>query len=174
VPTRSRRQSFPTRRRANKAWAGFATTGGVAVAASTKVLLGTFVLSNANIDETFLRTVGVLGVASDQVVADEDWSGAMGIITVTDIAAAAGAASIPGPITDRSDDGWFVYVPFMGSINVGDSTGIQPNLVSLFNFDSKAKRRFAEGQVAAIMVENSSASSGFNVQLIFRSLAMLS
>ena len=171
---RSTSRSFPTRRRANKAWAGFATTAAIAVAANTKVLLGSFALSNPNIDETFLRTVGVLSVQSDQVAASENWSGAFGIVGVTDLAIAAGAASIPGPITDRSDDGWFVYVPFLGTINVGDSTGIQSNILSLFPFDSKAKRKFDEGQQAALMVENSSASTGFNVQLIFRSLSMIS
>ncbi len=79
---------------------------------STKILLGVFVLSNVGIGETVRRTIGNIWVVSDQAAADEVQVGAFGCIVVTDLAAAAGAASIPGPFTDANDDGWFVWQGF--------------------------------------------------------------
>ncbi len=95
----------------NRAWAGTVDTEN-AFGGGSKILLGSFSLSNPNIDETILRTVGVLSIRSDQIAAPEEQVGAFGMIKVTDLAIAAGAASIPGPVTDIGDDGWFVHVPF--------------------------------------------------------------
>ncbi len=174
-PEALRRNNVVVRRatRPNRSWAGFALVGPTSVAATSKVLVATFVLSNANIDETILRTVGTLAVFLDQVAADESQVGAMGFIVINDLAIAAGAASIPGPITDIADDGWFVYVPITQRIEVGDSTGVEPHMATQYNFDSRAKRRIEEGRGLAVMVENAG-STGFNVSLVFRTLSMIS
>ncbi len=172
VPTRSRRQ-FPNRRTPNRSWTGTSSTGPVAVAAATKVVLATFVLSNPNIDETILRTVGVLAVQSDQAAASEDQIGALGMIVVNDLALAAGAASIPGPITDIGDDGWFLYVPFAQRLNFSSAVGVNPDFAQLYQFDSKAKRRVEEGSGVALIVENASSGHAFNVELVFRQLSQI-
>jgi len=173
VPSRSR--TIQTRsKRPNRSWAGFASAVVTNVGPGQKILIGNFVLSNSNIDETFLRTVGVLGVQSDQVASNEQQFGALGIIAVSDLAIAAGAASIPGPITDRSDDGWMLYVPFVQTFQVVSASGFDSNHMTQYPFDSKAKRRYEEGMSAAIMVENSHASHAFQIALIFRSLSMIS
>ena len=78
------------------------------VPAASKVLISTFVLADALVDLTILRTVGRFSVGSDQSAGLEPQIGAWGLILVTDRAVAAGVASIPGPFTDAPDDGWFL------------------------------------------------------------------
>ena len=172
MPIRRTRQITGRVTRPNRSWAAFSGVGTSTIAASAKVLLGTFSLSNPNIDETILRTVGVLSVESDQTAATETQIGAFGMISVTDLAAAAGAASIPGPVTDAGDDGWFLYVPFAQTITVATAVGIVRS--TQYTFDSKAKRRFEEGQVIAIMAENASSSHGFKIAMVLRLLSMIS
>ena len=172
MPNRTRR--FQTNRRTpNRSWAGFASTAETAVAASTKVLLGSFTLSNSNIDETILRNVGVLGVTSDQIATTEVQIGAFGMIVVNDLAVAAGAASIPGPITDRTDDGWFVYVPIVQKLQISSNVGNNFQAVTQYQFDSKAKRVVQEGFQIALMVENASSSTAFDIMAIFRTLSQI-
>ena len=170
-----RLQSRQSQRRSppNRAWAGVVSTGFTTVAANTKVLLGFLSLSNPNIDETVLRTVGVLGVMSDQVAATEDIIGAVGMILVSDTAFAAGVASIPGPVTDVADDGWFLYIPIVQAFGFASAVGIDGSFAIQYAFDSKVKRRVEEGQTGAIVVENSSASFGFQVAFVLRLLSMV-
>ena len=132
---------FPTRRTPNRTWAGFSSAAFANVPAATKVLIGGFTLSNPGIDETVLRVAGMLSVTSDQIAASEAQIGAFGMIVVNDLAVAAGAASIPGPITDRSDDGWFVYVPFVNQFTLASAASF--DAVGSLNLEiaSKAKRK---------------------------------
>ena len=150
----------------NYSWAGFVQPARVIIPPATKALLGFFVLDTA-FEETIVRVRGELTVVSDQAVALEDQVGAFGMIRVTDRALAAGAASIPGPVTDSDDDGWFVWVPIaqVGALTV-DSGSIPPYVI-----DSKAQRIIREGQSIAVMVENASAAHGLQVLLSFRALA---
>ena len=116
------------------------------------------ILSNPGIGETVRRTRGWLSINSDQVAAPEEQLGAFGIMVVNDLAIAAGAASIPGPVTDASDDGWFVWVPLLRAGPLATS------LESLnVEFDSKAMRRVEEGFGIAFMVENASATDGLKI-----------
>ena len=137
-------------------WArGFSTDGAyVTVAPSTKVLLGSFSPSVAGINETVRRTRGLISIVSDQTSVIETQAGAFGMVMVTDLAIAAGAASIPGPITDASDDGWFVWQAFFQS-------GLQTSFNN-YEFDSKAMRRMQDGYSAAIMVENANTGLGLD------------
>ena len=91
---------------------------------------------------------------------------------VTDIAAAAGAASVPGPATDVDDDGWFVHEWFQSETEFGDATGIQGNFGNTKQFDSKAKRIIEEGQVVVVVVENLTAVA-FSFALNSRCLSMV-
>ncbi len=171
---RSRQRSFNRSRASpNRDWHGTNSTVFTTVAPATKVLFAGISPSNPGIDETILRTVGVVAVASDQAAADEQQIGAFGIVPVTDLAFAAGAASVPGPITDSSDDGWYVYVPFAQLFAFADATGFVSNKATIYQFDSRAKRILAEGTTMALMFENASASFGFNIAVNFRTLSMV-
>ncbi len=59
-------------RTANRSWSSLVNTGTSNIATDTKVLLGSFSLSNPGIDETILRTVGSISVSSDQTAASEN------------------------------------------------------------------------------------------------------
>ena len=169
-----RRRAFPQRRSPpNRSWAALSSTAVVGVSTSTKVLVSSLSLSNPNIDETLLRNVGRILVKSDQVAATEVMIGAFGMIVVTDLAVAAGAASIPGPITDAADDGWLLYVPLVSDFTFVTAAGFSNTLSSVYDFDSKAKRKTGEGQKIAVMVENASASFQFQIALVMRTLSMV-
>ena len=157
----ARRRSFPQARskRAPTAWSRTITPAPFTVAPVTKILVTSLVLSNPGIRETILRTRGLMGVLSDQSLAPEDQVGAWGIVRVTDIALAAGAAFISGPITERNDDGWLIWQPFMASRN---ATTLE---MTTFPFDSKAMRIIEEGFALAVMVENASPDFGFDFAL---------
>ena len=134
------------------------------IAVSSKTLLGQIVLSNPGINETVRRVLGTIYVQSDQLVANERQIGAFGMAVVSDLALAAGAASIPGPVTDASDDGWFLWQPINWG-NGSDATQIWADHIS-YAFDSRAMRRVQEGYGIAIMVENADAAHVFQIQTV--------
>ena len=152
-------RSFSARRTAPRTdWARLVQALPVTVAAGTKVLIATFTLSNTGISETVRRTRGRLWISSDQSAAPEEQFGAFGLVVVNDLALAAGAASIPGPVTDASDDGWFVWLPFLqnSALGLGAPFGYG------YDFDSKGMRTIDDGFGIAVMVENSHATEGLN------------
>ena len=164
---------FQNQRRPNRDWSAINETVFTTVAAATKVILASFVLKNPGIDETILRSVGSLAVASDQVATTEDYMGAFGMIIVTDTALAAGVVSIPGPVTDGDDDGWFTYVGFSQRFTFITGAGFHPAAATMLPIDSKAKRVLEEGQSVALVVENASATTGFIAALNLRILAQV-
>jgi len=168
---RANTRPFRTGRRQPTNWARITSVAPVTVPAASKVLLTTVVLSNPGIDETVRRTRGLIQVQTDTTTPIEDQTGAMGFVVVNDLAIAAGAASLPGPHTDSSDDGWFVWQPIMQS-GIGNSSGMR--LGERYEFDSKAMRRIEEGFSVAVMVENSNATFGFDIMIGFALLASLS
>ncbi len=130
----------------------------ITIPAGSKVLVGSFVLNNPGIGVTIRRTRGRFAVQSDQSAAVESVIGAWGMVVVSDLALAAGVASIPGPFTDAADDGWFLWEPFsiIGE-KVTGAVGRNP-----IDFDSKAMRKVQEGFGTAIVVENGHATQGLD------------
>ncbi len=157
----------------NRGWTGIFDISTAITAASTKALIASFTPSNSNIDETVLRTVGSLYIRSDQVVASEVQQGAFGMIVVTDAALAAGVASIPGPITDIADDGWFAWVPFSQQFLFSDATGIQSKNMTEYKFDFKSKRKTEDGQSIALVMETTAGSNGLIGVVALRLLSMV-
>ena len=169
-----RGRSFGGQRRAspNRSWSSTFPITSTAVAAGSKILLTSFVLNNPGIDETILRTRGSLMVRSDQIGASEDQFGTLGLIVVTDIALAAGIASIPSPSTNGSNDGWFVWVPFAQRFTFSSAVGVQSQGGMVYDIDSKAKRIVQDGHAVALVIENSSSTFGISVALNLRILSM--
>ena len=121
--------------------------------ASSKVLVAS--ASNAgDIDLTILRTHGIYIAGRDDPSGDQFVSGAFGMMIVTDLAAAAGVASIPGPATNADDDGWIVHSYFMNKVHFGTDVGVQWDAGNAWRFDSKAKRVLAQGRTFVAVVEN--------------------
>ena len=144
---------------------------GVTVGATTKVLIAVG-SSPVSIDLTILRTRGMLMAFPGTPTADRFISGAFGIMVVTDIAAAAGAASIPGPATDASDDGWLVHEWLLSEFEFGTAVGMNPNMGLARAFDSKAKRILEPGSSVVAVCENLT-SAGFTFATNFRCLDMV-
>ena len=70
---------------------------------------------------------------------------------VTNRALAAGAGSLPQPVSDGDDDGWFVWRPIVQSSVFVIGASIQSQV---YEIDSKAMRRVEDGYAIAIMFEN--------------------
>jgi len=143
------------------------------VPAASKVLFATLTLSNQGIDETVLRVVGGIGVASDQSAASELQIGAIGMCLATDTAIAAGVASLPDPVTDASDDIWFMYQSWAQEFIFGTAVGLAPDMRAWYPFDQKAKRIVHSGFSIAVVVANAHASHGFSVIPMIRMLTMV-
>ncbi len=139
-------------------WARSVSTAHLALPAATKLFVGSFGLANPGISETVRRTRGMISAFSDTSSLNEI-VGAFGMVVVSSTAVAVGATAIPGPITDESDDGWFVWVPFvaMGSQSAGGQAGYRAD------FDSKAMRTVDEGFEIAVVFENAHATNAIEV-----------
>ena len=146
------------------------STGQTAIPAASAILDSTLAFAEP---ATIVRVRGSIWVSSDQSSANEEPFGALGFIIVSDAAAAVGVGSLPTPITDEADDGWFVYVPWLASWRLVDATGVQANPFMEYKFDSKAKRKVNEGDTLAVVIENASSADGVNYILKDRTLLML-
>ena len=166
------RQIAGGRRRAPSTWSRFVSVAPVTVPAATKVLIASLVLNNVGISETVRRTRGMVMIGSDQVSVVENQLGSLGMIVVTELALSVGAASLPGPVTQLDDDGWFVWQPFMAKQNLLAQPMSQSKAV--FEFDSKAMRRVEDGYAIAVMIENSSATTGLEAWLALSTLTSIS
>ena len=156
--------------RPNRGWNVTAFAAYTTIPAASKVLLGSFALTNVGVDQTILRVIGLLSVASDQVSNNEQQIGAVGLILVTDIALAAGIASIPGAFSEGEDDGWFAHFMFnQSSVAAGAAPASREYVV-----ESKAKRIWSgTGIVLAIVGENAHATHGLDLIWNFRMLTQV-
>ena len=168
MPRRVQRTFQARGRRQPSTWSRIVPSTSTVVAAGTKALFSTLALSNPGIGETVRRTRGSIMVKSDQAGTDEEQIGALGFVVVSDLAIAAGAASIPGPVSEAQDDGWFVWQPLVNAFEAGEAGR------EIFHYDSKAMRRVEEGFTIAVMVENAHATTGMEVVHAFSLLSSLS
>ena len=168
MPVR-RRTSVPVRRKTqNLSWAGIEIAPTV-IAASTKVILGSFVLTT-EWDETIMRSRGMVVWISDQLAAIETPTAALGMIVVSEDAFTVGISAIPGPVTDISFDEWFFWQPMVAYADNGN-TGKPPNYIS---FDQKGKRIVRQGNRVVIIAEgqDAAASEGGMIAGYMRILGM--
>ncbi len=158
-------------------WGAGANPAAQTVAGNTKVLLQSFtaaVLEDAA-PGTIVRVRGTVMINTDQSAATEAQIGAFGMAVVTEQARVAGAASLPGPVTNAAGDHWFVWTPILSNFRLGSDIGFQESSAQHsigFDIDSKAMRKFAVNDAIVIMVENI-AASGFSITNFFRILFKL-
>ena len=120
---------------------------------------------------TVVRTRGVVYAHSDQGAASENANAALGFMVVREQARAAGIASIPSPITEEFDDGFFVHEFFGAQLQVASAAGIQ--LWPVHRFDSKAQRKVTPDDAIVVTLENANATDGLQYILKFRMLVKL-
>jgi len=145
--------------------AGF--TVATAIAAATRILDQSFTGAqvSAITPFTIIRTVGTIYVRGDQVAADEFAMLGYGGMIVRESARAAGAGSIPTPITEIPDDGWFLF-----GTAAAASGPISGAPVHVYHFDSRASRKVQDGQAIVFTVENSDGAFGLEYWWNFRIL----
>ncbi len=164
MPGRRRYTVAPRARgSANVSWVR-SVFGAITIAGpSTKAVIGT-VVPSTDFDETVRRTRAQLWIKSDQAAVVEDQIGAFGMFIANDAAVTAGAASLLGPVTDASDDAWFVWQP------VQQTTPFPPGASPLgfhYEIDSKAMRKLVQGQQIVMMYETGLSSLGTVIRLGF-------
>jgi len=160
---------FTTRSRSNLEWSDFSDVETNVSGPSVKALLAVLVHDPA-LDITVLRVRMALYIVTDQIVSGEIQAGAIGAISVTSDATAAGAASVPGPVSDPGAD-WFMYQPFTQKFLFSTAVAFTPNAANQIMVDSKAKRIIGPSQRIAIVCESNSDSEGFNVMFQGRLLS---
>ena len=168
MANRRPQRTFTRAKRSGTDWARAMNIGYIVTPALTKQIVGSIALSNQGIGEVVRRTRVQLSLSSDQAVSGEDQIGALGFIVVNDLAFAAGAAALPGPVTDANDDGWFVWMPFHAT-RLEFAPSVNQSFEN-FEQDSKAMRRVEEGFTVAIMIENASLTDGISTHVSFSML----
>ncbi len=118
---------------------------------------------------TITRTVGSVWMHSDQQAATEEPFGAVGMMVVSDKAAALGVTALPSPILQESSDEWFVYGAFAATAGT-----VEGAPVARLDFDSRAQRKVVDGETIVVMLENGSSAFGFTYVIKFRMLVKLS
>ncbi len=143
----ARRQAMRGRSsRPNGTWARALVTA--TIGSGVKSLVTTFSLGNPGIDETIRRTRGRISVHS--TFAPASGEAVVGMMVATDVAIGQGVASLPGPLTERSDDLWFVWEPMLFA------SGAASDNIQVITFDSKAMRKVEEGSGIAVVFESAS------------------
>ncbi len=140
------------------------------LAAATAVLDQSFTQAQFSIfgPGTIVRTRGTIWTSSDQIAASEEPFGAIGMMVVREQARAAGIASIPTPITEEFDDGFFVHGYWGGMAQ--QVTAASTRLWYRYDFDSKAQRKVSPDDAVVVTMENASAADGVLYLMKFRML----
>ena len=113
-----------------------------------------------------------MGVASDQVGATEEQQVGYGEIIVSDQAVAVGVTAVPTPLAD-SQSSWHVFELLAARFQFSSAVGINPNMLTWKEFDSKAMRKVEEGQDLVSVAENSATGDGALVRVFARILIKL-
>ena len=147
----------------------FQTSAPVNIAGGSKVL----VVSTAGLltnPFTIIRSRGFCSIQTDQVIASENQIGAFGIAKVTSLARAAGVASIPGPQTDATWDGWFVHGSFGERFDFVTGAAFDPMMAHTYPIDSKAMRKVDGGDDDIVFVVENFGTNGFRANFAVRFL----
>ncbi len=169
--SRSRVPQYPARLKRKTFWvASGDITGGTALAAGAAILDQSITWSDELGPATIVRTRGTLWVSVDQIAATEEPFGAIGFSVVKNAAAVAGVASVPTPITEESDDSFFLWQAFCASIRLSSAVGITFPSFERYDLDSKAQRKIQQGDTIVATLENANATAGLIYILKFRML----
>ncbi len=119
---------------------------------------------------TIIRTHFELEVRSDQISASEIQQGAFGLGVVTDVAAAAGVASIPTPVSEMGSETWFAHQLLMNDFTVSGTPATAFQGGRVWSIDSKAMRKVEESDDIIVVGEFATGGSGFALRTAGRML----
>ena len=98
-------------------------------------------------------------IQSDQVTAAEEVHGALGVIVVSDQASAAGAASIPAPVSN-ADAPFFIWEGVVNAFIIASNSGFSEPTGTRINIDSKAMRKVGNNEDVAFQFQTATADGG--------------
>jgi len=140
-------------RRTDYNWTGFITVGLTIAESNTNTLGGSLTFNDA---ATIYRLRGQLLIRFDGTSAGDTNIAGVGIIVVQESAVAAGAASVPNPLTDpEADFLWHQYAPFIQPVT-DDVGGVSSSM--RIEVDSKAMRRVKDTQTLQLVASMSAAT----------------
>ncbi len=150
----------------------FTSSAYIAVPANSSVLLGS-IASAVLLDTTpftVIRTRGIVSFSSDQIAANEEQLGGVGLAFTTERARAAGIASLPVPVTSINDDSFFWLQFHGGNFRISSAVGVNPDMATNYEIDSKAMRKVESNDALVLVAENNHATNGFQVAVFIRIL----
>ena len=119
---------------------------------------------------TITRTVGIAALAFDEdFILDQDIFAAWGGVVIQERARVAGVGSMPDPIANIGDDGWFWHQPVLEFI---ESVGTDRSNKS-YTIDSRAQRKVVDGDAIAFMLRLDASSDAVEQAMMVRILCKL-
>ena len=128
--------------------------GSTDISAAGVQILGNGVVAAGGGELTIMRTRGIFDILlTSATAAGDGFTGAVGLIVVSDQAFAAGVASMPSPVNEAANNGWFYHQFF--SVHAGAAGGLSggPEGHQREHVDSKAMRKFDSEQTIVALIE---------------------
>lgn len=140
-----------------KLWIGF-NIASVNVAGTTSQILSSLTAAALLLRPfTILRTRLTFHVETDQIIASEKATGAMGLVVVTSPASAVGVTAVPTPVTEPNAS-WFVYEGFTNRFRFVSAVGVIEPAGTLLKIDSKAMRKVGDDDDVVQVIDNTIAT----------------
>ena len=125
-----------------------------ALSGTGQTILGAGVVMVSEEKSTIVRVRGSLqAYLKTTAAADDGFHCAVGLALVTDEAFAVGATAVPGPISEIDWDGWMYHRIFDVHATGGTASDTIGLSVAQFEVDSKAMRKWDEGNTLMAVVE---------------------
>ena len=150
------RRGFPARSRRTVTWGAGPNAIAQAVSSDGKALSTNGVILTGEAKATIIRIRGHCHLTMGTLNAiGAGFRGAIGLGVVTDDAFVAGAASVPGPLTDSDWDGWMYHQYFdVRAVTASVADGVNALSVSQrWDIDTKAMRKLSDNQVLAMVID---------------------
>jgi hypothetical protein len=155
-------------------WIGISETVTTLAAANTATLINALnAPALALTPFTIVRTVGFMGIRSDQTGVSETYDGAIGFSVVTAQALAIGITAVPTPWTDQGSDAFYVHQVMMQRFLFITGAGVESGMLSWKEYDSRAMRKVNDDEDIAFVAETSSLSTGAVIHHAARMLVKL-
>jgi len=109
---------------------------------------------------TIVRTHIHVRMASDQLGADEQQLGAIGMCVISDQAEAIGITAVPTPVVDLASDLWFLHQFLSSDFSFISAVGFDAAGGYSVDIDSKAMRKVNDDEDVILVAETASVASG--------------
>ena len=105
----------------------------------------------------------MVSVITDQVIASEEQTGAVGLAVVSDQSVAIGVTAVPTPVTDIANDHWLMYQLYMSNFLFISGVASNVPVNRVWEIDSKAMRKVDQGEDLIVVAESTTPSAGYDI-----------